>query len=263
MTKHHLNFLLTSLIKKRKLIKAGTHPTSEKKHGEKSMVNIEKLKAKKDIKTLIELLTHRKEKVREAACDALVALGPESFSELVMTLADRFNKKTARCLAAKALGRIRNPQTIRPLIQGLLEEEEVSRSCIKALIEFGNMSVPYLIDVIRQGGKHTLPAIYILGEIGDPNAVESLIDFIQHPDPAIRRETVVALEKIGDPAAARWLVPLLQDPYPEIRGMVAATLGKMRYIDAIPHLEQLLFDQEVTVREMAKKAIENITNNIS
>ena len=55
------------------------------------MANIEKLKAKKNVKALKDLLSHKKEKVREEACEALGTIGYEASPLLVTTLGERLH----------------------------------------------------------------------------------------------------------------------------------------------------------------------------
>ena len=223
------------------------------------MVNIQKLKEKKNIDALINLLSHKKEKIREEAAEALGVVGCEATNSLISVLAERLNSKNSRIYAAKALGFIPDPYAPPALVKGLQEEEEVANSCAQSLIRHGFMSVPHLTELITQNSPQMAHVVYILGEIKDTSTVPTLLYLLANPDPVIRKETIIALGKIGDPSAIRWLVGLLSDSDSGIREAAAMALAQLKAVDALPYLEHLLFDQEEGVRNASKGAIDFIT----
>ena len=226
------------------------------------MANIEKLKAKKNVKALKDLLSHKKEKVREEACEALGTIGYEASPLLVTTLGERLNPLNSRILAARALGRIHDPNTIPPLIQGLLEEEVVGRECANALVGFGSAAVPHLLHAVHQRVKQMPHVIYVLGMIRDPSVLQNLLELLQHPEPTVRKETIRALGNIGEEAVGEHLVGFLADQNPEIRIAAATSLGQLKHADALSYLEQMLFDEQEPVRNAAKNAMDLITQFI-
>jgi len=226
------------------------------------MVNIEKLKAKKNIKALKDLLSHKKEKVREEACEALGAIGFDASPRLITVLGNRLNPLNSRILAARALGMIHDQSTIPPLIQGLLEEEEVGRECANALTAFGRAAVPHLLHAVRQRVKQMPHVIYVLGKIRDPSVLQNLLELLPHPDPTIRKETIRALGNIGERSVGEHLVGFLADHDPVIRIAAATSLGQLKHADALSYLEQMLFDDQEDVRNAARNAMDLITQFI-
>lgn len=223
------------------------------------MAKVEKLKAKGNIDALLGLLSHRKENIREEACEAVIEMGAGSLNQLVSLLGNRLNPVNSRIMAAKALGGFNDPATIQPLIQGLSEEGEVAAECVKGLIKFGNAAVPSLIGIIHQDSPHKSLAVAVLGQIGDPAAIPILTELITTQDVFLRKEIISALGNLGDTASAEVLVNFLVDKNPEIRAATAQALGQLKVAEALPYLEQMLFDGQEIVRNSAKGAIETIS----
>jgi len=219
------------------------------------MVNIEKLKAKKNVKALIDLLSHKKEQIGQEASEALGALGVEASPALVTVLGDRLTPPKKRIMAARALGYTLDPNVIQPLIQGLLEEDDVSRECIGALLRFGSPIAPYLVHALQLGGQQTPHLLYIIGEFRDPSTLQTLLKYLPHDNPHIRKEAITALGKIGEPAVASRLMAFLGDPDPAIKAATITALAQLRHLGALPYLEQLLTDEQEVVRNAAHGAV--------
>ncbi len=85
------------------------------------------------------------------------------------------------------------------------------RFVIKALGEIGNpVAVPTLIQFLNSADNHIrCYAINSLGRIGDSRAVQPLIDQLKNPNKYVRREAAKALGNIGDPGAIEPLIILL------------------------------------------------------
>ncbi len=223
------------------------------------MVKVEKLKAKGDIPRLVELLFSKKEKKRLASCEALVSMGPKVTPHLITVLGERLNPSRARITAVRALGLLRDPASVPPLIQGLLEEEAISDMCSQALINIGSAAVPNLLDAIHQGSRQTPAVVIVLGKIRDPSAIQTVVSILSHRDPEVRKASVAALGELGDSRVAPMLVPFLRDVDGEIRKEAVLSLGQLKFYDSLPYLEKLLFDEVETVREAARRSIDHIT----
>ena len=93
-----------------------------------SKPDVEKMKAKKDVKGLIKALKYKKESsVRCAAAEALGKIGYAGAVEsLVQVLNDE--ERDVRSEAAKALGKIKEERAVEPLIQALKDKDSDVRS---------------------------------------------------------------------------------------------------------------------------------------
>ena len=156
---------------------------------------------------------------------------------------------TMRAAACKALGRIAEPATIKPLL-GMLDDEEalVRKSTIYALINFDNNIIPpkvtrflkdkngsvrfaaitLLSDKLDRRTAEAIRETFLkeklyeirliaaktLGELKDKGAVDILMEAaIEEPDHFIRKECLISLGKIGDRKAMPALIEALKDDY--------------------------------------------------
>jgi len=61
--------------------------------------------------------------------------------------------------------------------------------------------------------------------------------------------------------AIPFILPILKNQNPVLRGDAAYLLGMIGHIDAIPFLKEIVKDEDVNVRTIAKEAIEEIESN--
>ncbi len=106
--------------------------------------------------------------------------------------------------AARELGKIKDPESIRPLIEGLKDKEPMVRlDASGALIDIGQPVAEPLIEGIKQEKDSSFlwNAIRILDTLGDPKAVGPLNELEgSHPDPIIAqaaRSVAERLKKAG------------------------------------------------------------------
>jgi hypothetical protein len=104
-------------------------------------------------------------------------------------------------------------------------------------------------NFVRAENRHELPdeqwflvrnAIFVLGNLGRPEACNALRLRLCDPDVRIRRELVRALEKINDDEAVDLLMILAEDIDPIIREAAIIALGVLRRKDLAPFFIDLL-----------------------
>lgn len=106
-------------------------------------------------------------------------------SSLVKALSYPF-KSQIRIEAVEALGNLRDPLAIRPLVETLKDDQEkVAQAAAKALVEFGELAVESLIALVEQkkwdgtGWNLRSQALRLacetLGQLGDPRAISTLM----------------------------------------------------------------------------------------
>ncbi len=246
--------------------------------------NVEKMKAKKDVKGLVKALGYPEDaRIRRHAARALSEFGdPRAVDPLIATLEDENGH--VRAAAAEALGTIDDVRAVEPLIAALKDEwPQVCRTAAEALGKVGDpRAVDPLIASLKDGkdGCERRTAAEALGKIGDPRAVESLIATLKYEVQDVRRAAAVALAKIdwkpeGEPAAWYWvakceweraialgrvavepLIAALKDQNSGyVRERAAKALGKIGDRRAVESLIAALKDEVRDVREAATEAL--------
>ena len=204
--------------------------------------DVEKLKAKKDVKGLIKALHYKKDyKVRWRAAEALGEIGDARAVEPLIAVSLQDENAGVRWGAAEALGKIGDARAIKSLM-GALKDKDVREEAIRALrrigdvravkpllnetewiyyliatekwdevVKIGKPAVELLIDALKDRYWNVrVCAVKALGDIGDARAVEPLIVILKrkYEDRDVREEAIRALGRIGDLRAVK---PLLNE----------------------------------------------------
>jgi HEAT repeat protein len=184
--------------------------------------DIEAMKGQRDIRGLISALRHPETDVQWRAAEALGSFGPEAIRELLAGLAT--GNRTVKLGIIEALGEIRDPVAVEPLIRHLRDPSVEIR----------------------------WEAALALGEIGDGRATVPLLPGLRDPDRYVRYGTALALVKIG------WTPANDEEEGFRLLGLqdwaALAALGPA----AIPALTLALKDREKTVRRKAVEVLGEI-----
>jgi HEAT repeat protein len=211
-----------------------------------------KIRAAKAIPLLINILINHAED-KDVICDnggsssdnsgdnkymklavwSLIKIGTSSTIPLLRILRDK--NPQVRQYAAYGLGEIRDTRAILPLIKALFEEDELPRRDLSsALIKMGTSAVPALLPYLDTNDMDLEGClIWILGEIGDKQAIQPLINILTSAkgdssinNQSIFKKTVWALGKIGDSEALPILISWLKNDY-GIEESVIIALGRI------------------------------------
>ncbi len=98
---------------------------------------------------------------------------------------------------------------------------------------------------------------YLLGQAGDPRAIEPLIDALQDEHVGVRGAAANALGNIGDSAAIPYLIPLLRQNNPQLVVWAAFALTKLGR-DSFDVLETTLQSEDVDVRRSTILAFQQL-----
>ncbi|MDD1701222.1 MAG: HEAT repeat domain-containing protein [Methanoregula sp.] len=208
------------------------------------MTDIEALKNAQDIRGLIRLLDHGKSDVQWRAADALGTMGEKACDPLLMLLT--FHRVNVRIGAIEALGAIKSPRSVEPLIRTLASDEidEVRWVAALALGEIGDKrAIPPLIQTLRDGDRYVrYGSVQSLKKLNwqpedDNNRAYSLIAL----------QDWVSIKKLGQ-AAVGPLIEMLKDQNPATRARIIDVLGMMRGADATRACETALMDSDPDVR---------------
>ena len=178
---------------------------------------------------LISRLTSNNETWRVEAETRLVALGEPAVEPLIGAL--QHASPAVRMHAVHALGKIRDPRAIAPMVKALGDTENNGATAIaaeKALVEWGEPVKRSLLEAVRQSGESARPrALRALGKIGGADLEAELRAFLGDSIPAIRAQAATALAAAIDKRAIEAITPLLKDPDKWVRYGVAEALLKI------------------------------------
>jgi len=181
----------------------------------------ESLKNLHDPRAVEELIAAFKDwRVREKATTALEILGAPAVVPLIAALKD--SDGGVRQSAAAALGQNGDPRAIEALIATLRDRDlGVRESAAAALVKLGDPAVEPLIEVLKDSNLYSevrRSAAWVLGQLGDPRAVEPLSRclFARNAYDSIKFTSANALAKLGK-AGISHLISALGDSEERVR----------------------------------------------
>ena len=252
------------------------------------------LRAQEAVQPLIDLLKDNEPEVRIAAVTALGEFNlPETFDNMADPLLED-NEIEVRQAAAKALGATNHPEAIPYLMLALrdpfwwYEREDAVQELLGSIGKFGNMALDPLLEALNdKEGTVRKYAATLLGQIGDPHAVEPLgmalydthfevgqaaatslagfgpvglkilAEALHHPEAWLRQHAIAGLTLSGDKRIVPVILDMLNDPEREVQKQAIQSLGKLRDERALPALQAIAVnraDREMVA--LAKSAIE-------
>lgn len=220
------------------------------------------------------------------AFKALIEAKEKSVNYLIEALDDG-DTVTAES-AAGALGNIKDPRAVKPLIRVLgrpdfpayagiwalgeigseeavpylvdylgNDNQEIRKYATRALIKFGGRAVPAVIESLGDPNPHARRyAARVLGQSGDPRAIEPLMSGYRSLDPEVG---LWALGRLGDSRAFPLIAAEMDDGDWKIRLAAVQSLGALEDKRGVPLLTAALEDPEWVVREWAARGLEHIT----
>lgn len=173
--------------------------------------------------------------VRAYAADSLGKLKYVPAVERLIACLDDPDEHVRWC-AAMALGHIRDQRALEPLRKAFLKEtdEGVSSWCVWALAQLGDETTfQPLIDYLKSRPKKRWRMAEALGDLGNPAAVEPLIEVWADSTSWQRRSIVDALKKLDTPRAVEAFTAMLgESDDPEIRKAAQTALDQLHRIES-------------------------------
>jgi HEAT repeat protein len=240
---------------------------------ESSVVRIEviralgKIQAEKAVPLLKAALGDSIPEIRANAAEALGNIGDTSVVENLCELLEDEND-SVRKNSAVALGKLKDPSVVPYLIVLLGDEnDEVRVAASNSLmslafwledLEAKNRLSIALVVSLEDSVEHVrAAAAETLGYIGvmDDEGLDALIKCLQDSSSIVVVAACGALGNIGDARAADGLKKLLYSDSPFIRWNGVTALGRLTFPDKMEVLNQMLKDNDETVREAAQMAL--------
>lgn len=177
------------------------------------------------------------------------------------------DSENIRAYAARALGRLRDPKAVEPLIATLEAKDRMGYpdkdARLMAAVALGRIGDARAVEPLRTAGLYgnedlSAAVTWAMGAIGDPAAREYLcarvgdawrgsfgssvvnhVDDIEFPQDT-RIGAAIALRRMPGAGVEEALIKALKNPYCDVRSEAARTLGFLRSTAAIPELLTLL-----------------------
>jgi HEAT repeat protein len=216
------------------------------------------LKDSRAVEALIQRLGDENKWVRQAAVDALVAIGEQAIDPLIQRLGnENLEVCQAAALALEKLGE--------PLGNLLVEALQNNEAALQKLVEKkDSRAVEPIIQRLGNGSSDVRQAAALaLGQLINPHAVSPLIQRLEDEELAVRQAAALALGQLEDPRAVTSLIQGLADENSGMRRIAAWSLGQIKNPRAVTPLIQRLGDEDLSVRQAAAKAISTTANALN
>ena len=145
---------------------------------------------------------------------------------------------------------VRHGSAILELLISQLEAEdlEVRRSAVVALGRIGDARATAALVKTLRDESLTIDAAGALARIGDPLALDGLLNLVGDKDASVRQAVVSALNALTAPSMSKRIIPLLHDPDPNVRESAVKIAGYFGYPDAANALLELSRDSDQRVK---------------
>lgn len=161
--------------------------------------------------------------------------------------------------ASRALAEIGDPASNALILALSNPHPGVRRLAAKAIGQIGDINaVNFLIDLLNDTDREVrATAAIALGNYRHPMAVQRIMDAYPKASVAVRTDMIFALAHIDDIMAVPFLAKQAKDPHPAVRAAVMLALGKLGDARAIPALLAGLQDPDEITRINAAYSLGN------
>jgi HEAT repeat protein len=172
-------------------------------------------------------------------------------------------KRDVKNFILKFLGWSSNDQAL-PVLMSFLEQPDTAEVAAQGLIDFGHGAVPSILDTLRNADEDEIVALLlrVINVVGGSESIPSILPFLDHDNPMIRRLAIETLGQIADMGSIDYLLAKLDDhdiasqqaavnsissltvAFPEMK---ADVLGKIRRLLGAPSVPMKLNSLSVFV----------------
>lgn len=155
------------------------------------------------VKFLLDAIKDADWWVRSRAADALAKIGGPRVLQAVLQLV-RDQDGDVRRAAIEILNQTKDTRAVDSLIEATNDSDWwVSERAVDALAEIGNRkAVPRLLEMLRGEPRSIPTALRALGKLGDPQALQAVVEQFLHAEPSVRAEAVTAAARLVDDSNA-------------------------------------------------------------
>jgi len=218
-----------------------------------------KIKFTGDFNDVVHALQGPDDDTREEAARALGELkDPRAVTPLISALGDQ--NHFVRREAAKSLGRLGDERAIPALIQALKDDDRAGREgAAEGLADMKEKALGPLISALKDPDWHVRMGVLVsLRIIGDKKAIPDITVALSDENRFVRREAVKSLGRIGDERMVGPLADALKDEDRSVRMRAVGALAKQGGDAVIGPLIGALEDSDSGVRLRAVQALEEL-----
>lgn len=205
------------------------------------------------VDALVQAAQEDEDAVAAAAVDALDQLGRDAVEALIADMADVDLEDGADWVRAKAFTQALSADV-----------PELRMAAANALGDVGEAdAIPTLIERFDDTDPRVRArAARACGLIGDARATDPLTDLLSDPTAAVRLEAAESLGRIGNRQALQALLGLYDDNSERVRRIAVAGFGKFENDRPVEPLVAALGDQSAAVRRTAVYSLIELLSNV-
>jgi HEAT repeat protein/class 3 adenylate cyclase len=208
-------------------------------------------------KLIVSALSDESWQVRLSAVKALGKMrAPESVDPLIERLME--DDRQMKRLALDTLGAIGDKRAARPMI-GLLKDDDmlIRQKATDYIIEIADSDVvPEIIDLMRDKDVNVRRcAVEVLNNLKDARTGDALIKAIRDSDWWVRQIATESLAELKGDNIVKAFIAMTRDPDENLRRCAVEFFNKVTHKSALEPLVELLKDQDWWVREKAATAL--------
>lgn len=169
------------------------------------------------LRALIRIAEADKPRVIEAAERSLIQRRfRESFPrDKIVPLVEHLYstpKRDVRAFILKILGWTGDERALKVLLESV-DDPETAEVAAQALVDFGPSSIPAILDKLRSSEEDDVTSLLlrVISASAPPESVATVITFLDHPNPVVRRLAIEILGEISEPSTIDYLLAKLDD----------------------------------------------------
>jgi HEAT repeat protein len=145
-------------------------------------------------------------------------------------------KREVKSFILKFLGWSADERAL-PVLINHLEHPDTSEVAAQALIDFGEAAVPKIVEALRNAEEDEIVALLlrVVNVVGGRDTIPSILPFLDHDNPLIRRLAIETMGEIPDPASIDYLLAKLDDY--DVASQQAAVNSISALVTAFPEIE--------------------------
>ncbi|HUP44384.1 MAG TPA: HEAT repeat domain-containing protein [Thermoanaerobaculia bacterium] len=145
-------------------------------------------------------------------------------------------KRDVKAFILKFLGWSRDERAL-PVLIDYLQQPDTAEVAAQGLIDFGGGAMPSILETLKSADEDEVVALLlrVTNAIGGRDAIGSIISFLDHPNPMIRRLAIDTLGELPDAAAIDYLLAKLDDP--DVASQQAAMNALVAVVGALPEVK--------------------------